>query len=98
MSVVEIAKSLYERKGEGNFEEDVLLYAKEHYIFSSPSCIIMARCEETRWFIHLAVGDGCLSYFLHIMPVWKPFVAWCRGLRNDRVKHYQTDKLIKLLL
>jgi hypothetical protein len=96
MNAWEQAKELYAKKGEGSLERDLFIYAKEHYLFMSPSCIIMARCEETRWFIHLAVGVNHISYFLHIMPVYRPLVAWCRGLRTDVVKHYQTDRLLKL--
>ena len=96
MSAWNKALELYARKGEGNLEQDVLLYGREYYLFMSPDCIIMARLEESHWFVYLAVGTNHISYFLHLMPVYRPLVAWCRGLRTDKVKFYQTDRLLKL--
>ena len=97
MTTWEQAKDLYVKRGEGNLEEDIIEYAKNYFLHITPDCIILARCEDTSWFIHLAVGHNCLDYFLSLMPIYRPFVGWCRCLKSNKIKYYQTEKLKRLL-
>jgi hypothetical protein len=91
-SAYEQLKEMYDKRG-WNLEDDILLYSKQYHLFSSPKCIILARLYDTHWYIHAAVGEGCLDYFIHIMPEFRPYCLWERGLRNKEYKYYNTERL-----
>ena len=95
MTAYEQAQSLYQGL-ETTLEQDIDYYSRNHFVIIAPHCIILAKLENEYWFIHLAVGVGCLDYFLRIMPVYRPFVAWSR--RGKVAKFYKTENLKRLIL
>lgn len=95
MTAYEEAEKLY-ANSDTNLKDDIDLYCRNYFCIAAPHCIILARLEEECWFIHLLVGRGSLSYFLNLMPVYRPFVAWAR--RGNVAKIYKTETLQRLIL
>lgn len=89
------AERLYEKTGV-ILQDDIDYYCHNHYCIITTTSIILFRLEEECWFIHLLVGRGSLQYFLKVMPVYRPFVAWSR--RGKIPKMYKTEALIRLIL
>jgi hypothetical protein len=85
-------KEMYDAKG-WNLDSDLKEYFDKHYIYSSPDCIILAQLHDTHWYIHAAVGRGWVKFFINIMPEFRPYVSWARGLRNKELKFYKTERL-----
>lgn len=72
------ARAVVEALGE-SFDE-WLAHALEHgYVWSSPTCFIMARSvwDDTCWMIDLAAGD--MAEFFRVDPAPKKWVAFRRG-------------------
>jgi hypothetical protein len=97
MTAWEQAKRMYEKKG-WDMDDDLATYCRYHYVHITPDSLILARLHTDHWYVHAAVGAGSLRLWMSIMPVYRPYVAWARGLRDGQLKYYQTERLKRLLL
>lgn len=100
MTAWQSAEKLYDGDTQ-RFKEDVEYHTRHHFAFCSPFCIILARLESDHWLVYLAVGQGCLSYFLHIMPIYRASIRFARPLKQGAcvpLKSYSTEKLKQLIL
>lgn len=96
MKPINTACKMYESVGK-DFFTVLRHYVANHYVHCTPECIILAECREDHWFVELAIGKGCLRYFLQLMPTHRPFVVWARGMRNGELRKYKTETLERLL-
>lgn len=97
MTAYETAKQMYEGKG-WDLDKDILLFSRNEYVYITPSHLILAQCCPDCWVVQIAVGKGALRLFVELMPISKPKVAFARGLRNDKIKHYNTERLRRLCI
>lgn len=73
---------------------DLMEYARFHYVYCSPDCIIMAKVVEGRgWFIHLAVGNGHLETFFKMAPFELEFIGFARPENGRDTRWYQWKRL-----
>jgi len=73
---------------------DIMEYAKSHYAYCSPRCIILAKVIEDRgWFIYIAAGSDCLMRFFELAPFSMPYVGFARPEKGrDAVKWYRWEQ------
>jgi len=96
-SAIVQAARLYARHGLA-LGKDLENYARAGYLFATPDRLLLARPinldrgldewlppgEGNAWYVRLAVGRGCLDWFLEQAPHRKPYIAWSRGFRPCR--------------
>lgn len=47
------------------------------------------------WYVHLAVGEGCLKWFCEQMPYYLPHLLWRRDFKTDGGYHiFVTDRFL----
>lgn len=77
---------------------DLENYARAGFLFATPDRLLLARPIDldrgldewlppeagNAWYVRLAVGRGCLDWFLAQAPHRKPYIAWSRGFRRCR--------------
>lgn len=103
---IELAEELYKKNGlpKEMLFTDILQYAKHHYAYFSPTCLIMARLIEekdadgfpqTGWFIEVAVGLGTLKRFFDLAPCKANFIGFAR--KGKESKWYDWDRFKRLV-
>lgn len=104
MHALDQAKALYTRNGL-DFEADLVAYMRHGYVWCGPDRFMMAKPIEgseadwnpknpRAWYVHMAVGEGCLSWFIRQAPFSLPFIAWFRRKHSRQaLKFYPTDRL-----
>lgn len=102
------AREFYLLHTELNFEDDLLEYLKDGYVFSGPTFFALARIhniapEDTNlvqpaWFIRCAVGD--LLDLLRQMPVHFEFMVWCRNNEEhgQKLRQWKTTEVFRLAM
>ena len=100
------AKELYSRHGL-DFERDLGLFLANGLVISLPDRFVMAKQivaldgpdswnpkEPDCWYIHCAVGRGCLEWFLLQSPVRLPLLAWRRFKdKRQSFRVYNTSQI-----
>lgn len=110
-TAIQQAAELYQKNGM-NLSAELERYIKFGYVFVTPDRLLLARSLDSNrgvdfwpdnatdgdtWFVKLAIGRGCIAWFLQQIPFYKPYVAWGRDLvRQTQDLHYHaTEKLIR---
>lgn len=93
------------------FEEQLSHYLAYGVVISTPDRFIMAKPIRSSvgdddwnapdadcWYVHCAVGKGCLEWFLLQAPYRLPKLAWRRFKdRENRLKYYSTNTFERLI-
>lgn len=104
------AKAMYEARGL-NFEQDLGYYLTNGIVISQPDRFLMAKPIRKEvgekdwhpekpdcWWVHMAVGRGCLQWFLRQAPIRLPFLAWARDKSNNNSPRvYATERFEKII-
>ncbi len=112
MSALSQAAEIYRAHGM-DLPADLEHYLACGYVFSTPDRLLLARPLDLArgvdywladpragdaWYVKLAVGSGCLGWFLQQAPFPKPFIAWARGFKGtDRLHVYPFAQLQRRL-
>lgn len=94
---------MFEEHGQ-NFEEQLGWYLTHGVVVCTPDRFIMAKPirswigyndwdapDADCWYVHCAVGKGCLEWYLLQAPYRLPKLAWKRiGDPDNRLKCYNT--------
>lgn len=106
MSAVQEAKAMFQKAGLSTFERDLCWYLEHGIVISRPDRFLMAKLintvvgdddwhpkEPDAWYVHCAVGKGCLEWFLCQSPVRMPKLAWRRFKDgHNSLKVYNTNQ------
>ena len=71
----------------------VVQFARDHFLYSSPTAIALAKELQHCWFIEFMAGD--MREALGHLPHWKPQIAFSR---RGRIRSYWTATLVNKLL
>lgn len=71
----------------------LLWYANNHYVYSSPTAIALAKPDGDTWWIEYAAGD--VEELLCHLPFWLPFIAFNA---KGRYRQYATARLVNRFL
>ena len=97
-TAIQQAAELYGSHGL-NLSGDLEYYLKYGYVFVTPDRLLMAR-EITKegvgetwtphgegdcWYVRLAIGKGCLKWFINQAPYFRPWIAWQREIGRAHV-------------
>ncbi len=96
---------MFKRAGLNTFERDLCWYLEHGLVISRPDRFIMAKLIDSTkgdddwhpakpdcWYVHAAVGRGCLEWFLKQSPIRMPKIAF-RRLKDgaNRLRFYNTN-------
>ena len=111
-TAIQEAAELYEANGL-SLARDLEYYLKHGYVFCAPDRLLLAqeikREDEGRswtapgtgdtWFVQLAVGKDCVSWFIQQAPYSRKWVAWFRQFKNPggKLHFYDFEKLKRKL-
>ena len=95
---IETARECYHKWGGlVTFQQDLQDYLESGMVWSRPDVFAMAKVinfrGEPAWFIRVAVGN--LRELLLLIPVYLPWICFCRG-SDPRLKVYSLERLLKL--
>lgn len=91
-TAIQHAAEIYEQNGM-LLAPDLENYLKFGFVFCTPDRLLLARGINVNdgpdnwlarpdsgdaWYVKLAVGHGCIPWFLSMAPSPKPYVAWKR--------------------
>ena len=108
-SAIQQAAELYSSRGL-NLSRDLEYFLKWGYVFVAPDRLMLAREIKKddegsswvepktgdTWYVHFAVGDKCLKWFIDQAPYFRPWIAWKRGFKNgdNTLRFYDTNRLL----
>jgi hypothetical protein len=89
------AQTIYAKHGL-SLSQDLSDYLRFGYVFSEPGVLLLGRpivaangtqwLPESQsgdaWYVHLAVGQGALAWFVQKMPFYLPLLGWRRDFKN----------------
>ena len=97
MTAYEHAQQLYTQFPGRNFDADLALYARCHYVYADPKAIILAKVlDGNTWFIYLAAGPGSLSKFFELAPLQLTYVCFERPAKGSKSRRYDFKRMQKL--
>lgn len=108
MDALTTAKAMYAQHGL-DLEADLAAYLRHGYVVAGPDRLLLFKAidqseadwhpkTERAWYVHLAVGDGCLGWFRRQAPYELPFLAWFRRKDGKQtLRFYPTDRITPLL-
>jgi len=67
-------------------------------VFGSDFFIAGYPVADRGWFVTIAVGHNAFRSFIAVMPYYLPYIGWCRGKRNNEVRWYRTEQLLRKLM
>ena len=94
MNVYEEIQKLYVETPNRDFAADLYYFLQCGYVFVTPTYAIIGKELDGGWFIHLAVGKGCMARFVSLMPYYLPKIGWAR--KDGEIVWRTTEKVIKL--
>jgi len=110
VNILERVKALYDECGTDMFK-DISAYLAYGYIHKTPKSFILAKTvnlnnktkpseqwgesNPNAWFVHMAVGEGCISEWIKIMPFELPYVGWGRETKKRGIKFYELNKILR---
>ncbi len=68
-------------------------YVARHFVYASPTCLVLARDRGDSWFIEFLAGD--MKEALNHLPHWKPMICFNR---RGKPKSVWTATLVNKLL
>lgn len=102
------AAELYEAHGLV-LANEITEYLKNGYVFCTPYAFMMGCSADwdgekltlnndnsgNAWYIRLAVGDGCVPWFLAQTPYPRKYVCWEREFKtgSSKLKVYEWEKI-----
>lgn len=111
MDAIAQASALYAKHGL-SLSQDLSDYLRFGYVFASPGLLLLGRpvkaangpewakegdaCDA--WYVHLAVGQGALAWFVQKMPFHLPLLGWKRDFKNpaNGLRFYPTARVATL--
>jgi len=93
MTAIAQAHALYAKHGI-DLNRELSDHLDFGYVFSTPDRLLLERPVRVddlpkwnpknpdAWFVTLAVGDGCLGWFVAQIPYRLPLLAWFRGMKR----------------
>jgi hypothetical protein len=108
LSAIVAARSLFNEHGQ-DFEQQLGWYLTRGVVVSTPDRFIMAKPiradrgddewgvkDADAWYVHVAVGDGALRWFLSQAPFALPKLAW-RRVKDpaNRLRVYPTSSFAR---
>lgn len=108
MSAIDTAAAMYAKHGLC-LEQDLADYLRHGYVCAGPDRLLLFKAidqseadwhpkNERAWYVHLAVGEGCLGWFRQQAPYRLPFLAWFRRKDGKQtLRFYPTDRITPLL-
>ncbi len=110
MNILEKAKRFYEQIGIDMFK-DITMYMSYGYVFKTPESLLLGKSVRSdsdihpssqwhvrnpnAWYVHMAIGEVGISKFINCIPYRLPKVGWMRHLKNEPIKYYDFDKIIR---
>ncbi len=110
MSILKEVKDLYDECSMDMFK-DISVYLTHGYVHKTPKSFILAKTinkdidtppaeqwdtpNPNAWFVHMAVGQGAISYWINLMPFTMPYVGWARENKKKPIKFYTLDTIIR---
>ena len=100
VNILERVKALYDECGIDMFK-DISAYLAYGYVHKTPQSFILAKTVDLNsktkpseqwgesnpnaWFVHVAVGEGCIKGWIKIMPFKLPYVGWARETKKKQL-------------
>ena len=91
MNRLDQARALYRGIGE-DFDRTLALYLAQHFVYSSPTCLVLAKPEGDTWWIEYL--GGSVEEALTHLPHWLPKIEFAR---RGRRRVYWTATLVARL-
>lgn len=111
MDAIAQALGIYSKHGL-SLERDLADYLAFGYVYAEPGRLLMGRPVKAgnglewlpkghagdAWYVHLAVGQGALDWFVRKMPFHLPKLGWRRDFKNPAagLRFYPTDRVATL--
>ena len=111
MDAITQAIGIYQRHGL-SLERDMADYLAFGYVFAEPGRLLLGRPvvaangpewlpegqSGDAWYVHLAVGQGALDWFVSKMPFYLPRLGWRRDFKNPAagLRFYPTARVATL--
>ena len=110
MSILAKVKDLYEECSMDMFK-DISVYMNYGYVHKTPTSFILAKTVDkdsntppaeqwnvsnpNAWFVHMALGEDCIPYWINLMPYKLPYVGWARENKKKPIRFYDLNKIIR---
>ena len=88
---------------------DLEYYLKFGYVFCAPDRFLLAREIKREdggksyvppghgdcWYVHMAVGENSIPWFIKQAPYMRQWVGWARGFKrgNNTINYYSFERL-----
>lgn len=110
MKAINQAAAIYAKAG-FSFEQSLGWYLLHGVVISTPDRFLMAKAVRKEvgesdwnpdnpdcWYVAIAVGKGCLKWFLEQAPFRLPYLAWARmKAKGNPVRIYRAERFARLV-
>lgn len=103
---------MYDKLGTDMFR-DIAMYMEHGYVLKTPTSFLLGKAvniddgnpvnqwdvkNPNAWFVQTAVGENHIKDFINFIPYPLPYVGWKRDIKNQGVKWFKYDSIIRRLL
>lgn len=91
--ICERIHELYAKTPQRSLWKDLVHHFMDGFVFSGEDYLLMGERINDGWFVHIAVGEGCLEKFISLMPYHLPWIGWAKEHRGGEVRWYRTESV-----